>query len=945
MFFTGVVFAQCPDNIGFDYGDFTNWQGATGKIALSGTISMNAYSIVNGRHTIFFKKDNQIDPYGKFPIASPNGSSCCVRLGDSNTGAQAEQLTYTFTIPPNDPDYSLIYYYAVVFQNPNHTPAQQPRFTANVFDVTDNKYITCGAFYFEASSTLPGFKISPINSTVYYKSWSAVTLNLLGFSGKTLRLEFTTNDCAQGGHFGYAYLDVNQNCTSPVSGNVYCSNNTGPVTLAAPSGFQQYYWYDASDLSTVIGTSSTLYFAQAPPVGNRYAVRIVPYPGIGCEDTVYTTIKATEPLVLNVKDTVRQCKMPSVNLTDTTITSGSNTDFTYTYFTDAACTNNLLGPQAITQSGTYYIKATSPGGCSMVKPIVLLIGQAGLTVKDPQPVCVPLTVDITAPAITPGLGTGNTLTYWRDTTATKPLAQPSAVDSTGTYYIKLVTPEGCKAIQPVHVVVSHYPVLVITNPPQTCNNADITAAAVTAGSSKGATYSYYIDSLCTSPVPDPKNISVSGTYYIKAIVPGGCFVVKPIIATAPEVLNLQVPDSITVCKVPGLDITLPLYTTGSNSDFKYTYFSDAAGTNPLADPHYIDVSGTYHIKATTPIGCTVIKPVKVIVYDMPDVTVTNPPAVCQPATIDVTSLVSRGPAFSGSITYWKDANATISLAKPAAVDSTGTYYVKAVNNYGCQLVLPVTITVNKLPVLVVADTSNCYSVDITDAKLIAGSSAGSTYAYWADSAGMVPLITPTAVTTSGRYYISATNSNGCTIIKSINIAVYSPPLRIKITDPAPVVYPAVVELKNSFVPQQNTFYTFWRDSLFTKPLINTQVTKGGTYYLREANLHGCYNLYSIKVVVNKPPDIDFSVNVFTPNGDGLNDGFKFNVPFYVKLKSFRVYNSYGILLFETTDPNKYWDGRAAGKYVPVGTYYWMFDARDNYSNVDIKKAGSITVVR
>ena len=67
--------------------------------------------------------------------------------------------------------------------------------------------------------------------------------------------------------------------------------------------------------------------------------------------------------------------------------------------------------------------------------------------------------------------------------------------------------------------------------------------------------------------------------------------------------------------------------------------------------------------------------------------------------------------------------------------------------------------------------------------------------------------------------------------------------------------------------------------------------------------------------------------------------------FYVKLKSFRVYNSYGILLFETTDPNKYWDGRAAGKYVPVGTYYWMFDARDNYSNVDIKKAGSITVVR
>ena len=99
------------------------------------------------------------------------------------------------------------------------------------------------------------------------------------------------------------------------------------------------------------------------------------------------------------------------------------------------------------------------------------------------------------------------------------------------------------------------------------------------------------------------------------------------------------------------------------------------------------------------------------------------------------------------------------------------------------------------------------------------------------------------------------------------------------------------------------------------------------------------------VTVNKPPDIDFTTNVFTPNGDGVNDGFKFKVPFYVNLKSFKIYNKLGQLLFQTSDPNKYWDGKVAGQFVPVATYYWIFEAYDNYSQVEIKKAGSISVVR
>jgi len=942
---SGIAVAQCPQNIGFDFGDFTNWQGATGNISPAGVITMTANGIVPGRHTIFYAKDKQIDPYGKFLIASPNGSSCCVRLGDSNTGAQAEQLTYTFTVPANDPNFSLIYYYACVLQNPaGHLPYEQPRFTANVFDVTDNKYITCGFFEFQADASLPGFKQSPVNNTVLYNDWSAVTLSLLCYSGKTLRLEFTTNDCTKTGHFGYAYLDINQNCSSPVSGNVYCGNATGAATLVAPAGFQAYYWYKGTDYSNVIGQSNVLVVNPAPSVGTTYSVRIVPYPGVGCEDTIHTTIQQTEPLVLKLKDTIAQCKQPSVDLTDTSITSGSNADFTYTYFTDSLAVNSLIGPQAVTKSGTYYIQATTPGGCSVIKPIVLLIGQANLNIANPPPVCIPSTIDLTASAVTAGSAAG-TFSYWQDTLTTKNIANPKAVTASGTYYIKLTTAEGCIAVKPVSVIINSFPTLVITNPPQNCGITDITAAAITKGSSTGATYTYYIDSLCTVPITNPANATTIGTVYIKATVPGGCYTVAPIVITPPETLNLVVPDSITACIIPGFDLTKPALTSGSNADFTYSYFNDPTGTTPVPNPQDINASGTYYIKATTPLGCSVMKPVKVIVLDVGNFTITDPAQVCEPATIDITKTIIYSANFTGTISYWKNAAATIALTNPTAVDSTGTYYVQSLNSNGCPNTQPVHVVINKLPIVNITDQFGCYFVDITTTRTTAGSSPGLAYTYWLDAAATRPLLAPQAISTSGTYYISGTTNSGCTVTQPINVNVYASPAIITITNPPAVVYPEFVDLRTSFTPQKDIFYTFWTDSALTKAITSPLVTKGGKYYIKATNVNNCYNEYPVVVTVNKPPDIDFTTNVFTPNGDGVNDGFKFKVPFYVSLKSFKIFNKLGQLLFQTSDPNKYWDGKVAGALVPVATYYWIFEAYDNYSQVEIKKAGSISVVR
>ena len=98
-----------------------------------------------------------------------------------------------------------------------------------------------------------------------------------------MRLEFNTNDCTLGKHFGYAYLDVNEDCNSPITGNVYCTNQIS-VTLEAPGGFGNYQWYTA-DLSTQLDGGQVINISPPPPDGTKYAVVVTPFFGLGCTDT------------------------------------------------------------------------------------------------------------------------------------------------------------------------------------------------------------------------------------------------------------------------------------------------------------------------------------------------------------------------------------------------------------------------------------------------------------------------------------------------------------------------------------------------------------------------------------------------------------------------------------------------------------------------------------
>ena len=176
--------------------------------------------------------------------------------------------------------------------------------------------------------------------------------------------------------------------------------------------------------------------------------------------------------------------------------------------------------------------------------------------------------------------------------------------------------------------------------------------------------------------------------------------------------------------------------------------------------------------------------------------------------------------------------------------------------------------------------------------------------------------------------------------------------------------PLNIELINYASPA--AFFYNWcisNDKEFNNCYINTS-TKDfrytfdthGTYYLKseitnsqmsEDSLKNCMVTNTIIVeVLNSKLDVP---NVFSPNGDGVNDEFKVA---YQSLTTFRarVYSIHGRLLHEWTDPAKGWDGTIGGNPAAEGTYYYVIEATgDDYDEdgkqIKYKLKGDINLLR
>jgi len=70
-------------------------------------------------------------------------------------------------------------------------------------------------------------------------------------------------------------------------------------------------------------------------------------------------------------------------------------------------------------------------------------------------------------------------------------------------------------------------------------------------------------------------------------------------------------------------------------------------------------------------------------------------------------------------------------------------------------------------------------------------------------------------------------------------------------------------------------------------------------------------------------------NVFTPNGDAINDRLMAKTTGLVEKIDFKLFNRDGLLLFRTEDPRINWDGTYKGKIVSPGVYFYQCDVYEN----------------
>ena len=97
-------------------------------------------------------------------------------------------------------------------------------------------------------------------------------------------------------------------------------------------------------------------------------------------------------------------------------------------------------------------------------------------------------------------------------------------------------------------------------------------------------------------------------------------------------------------------------------------------------------------------------------------------------------------------------------------------------------------------------------------------------------------------------------------------------------------------------------------------------------YTATVDIYGCYTTDSVIVSNNCYMDIP---NIFTPNGDGINDYFYPRQTLTKGLTEFKVdiYNRWGELIFESTSlDGRGWDGRFNGTDQPEGVYIYIIDA-------------------
>ena len=353
-------------------------------------------------------------------------------------------------------------------------------------------------------------------------------------------------------------------------------------------------------------------------------------------------------------------------------------------------------------------------------------------------------------------------------------------------------------------------------------------------------------------------------------------------------------------------------------------------------------SGEYRLSVKDANGCLITNSVSVALNNDVVVDAGENVTICEgeKASLHATSNAST---FSWTPTIGLS-NAT-SSKQSVAPSITTTYTITAIQG-ACMRTDSVVVIVNKAPIATTAgDTSICLGNN-----LILSGSGGLTYVwspanYLNDPSLPSPLFVSKLKGTF-TYSLQVKDAAGCSSLNKAvsNVTVISPridvgrdttiaanhPFQLTPTDPGSVGF-----IHYAWSPSDGL------SNANTKAPIAILV-QDATYTLTATTASGCVAMDAIQLKVYKGIDI-YVPTAFTPNNDGRNDLLK-AIPVGIKeFKIFSVFNRWGELVFQTTNPTKGWNGKVNGLLQP-GVYVWYSEGIDYFGN-RVRRKGTCALIQ
>ncbi len=439
-------------------------------------------------------------------------------------------------------------------------------------------------------------------------------------------------------------------------------------------------------------------------------------------------------------------------------------------------------------------------------------------------------------------------------------------------------------------------------------------------------------------VPTNVNPVVTTNYILTAQDSCGAIVQDSVLVTInSSTLQVSVPNYTMSCL--NENVTLTANVVGGNGSETYLWSTGAITTSiqvaPTTTTNYTltvnDVCSSYNTVAT----------VTVPVFAPLVLSVNNNTTLNCPGDPIVLSASFVGGAQPSLLINWSDGINNF-IGNNITVNPTVTTTYTATVNDTCAFdnsTTSFTVTVpNHSPLQLVMsnDTTICAGDTLT---LFATASGGDgTYNYsW--NGGFSASSFPIQPNFDRNYFISVTDGCGTQVDSMVTVNVTS--------SEANFSYEYISEFTVEFTDSSynNIISNWWTFGLNgsgsgTNPIHTFDTDGAHDVLLIVQDINGCYDTI-MKTI--RPPIFIYGPNSFTPDGDGVNDVFRFKgmgIEFYELL----IYNRWGELMFKSSDIKLGWDGTYKGKPVPLGAYIYKVRA-ESFEKRVFENIGSISLFK